>query len=138
MAESNTHSGLKSKIVELFGSEEVAVNDIIWELFPNYCKLKLPHLKIISAGLKTNATGNEIKVGFFVVILLSLEEIVLITAVLDTISKSSNNNWTNYHYSYQPIATINEKHSLFKYTFSSENHTNTYLAGKDVVKFTLF
>ena len=69
MAESNTHSGLKSKIVELFGSEEVAVNDIIWELFPNYCKLKLPHLKIISAGLKTNATGNEIKVGFFVVIL---------------------------------------------------------------------
>ena len=138
MAESNTHGGLKDKIVELFGSEEVAVNDIIWELFPNYCKLKLPHLKIISIGLKTSETGKEIKVSFFIVNLLSIEEIVLITTVLDAISKSSNNNWSNYHYSYQPVATINEHHSLFKYTFSSENHTNTYLAGTDVVKFTLF
>ena len=108
------------------------------ELFPNYCKLKLPHLKAISAGLKTNETGKEIKVSFFIVNLLSIEEIVLITTVLDTISKSSNNNWSNYHYSYQPIATINEQHSLFQYTFSSENHTNEYLASKDVVKFTLF
>ena len=138
MAESNTYAGLKSKIVELIGSEEVTVNEIIWELFPNYCKLKLPHLKIISVGLKTNETGKEIKVSFFIVNLLSIKEIVLITAVLDTISKSSNNNWSNYHYSYQPIATINEQHSLFKYTFSSENHTNEYLASKDVVKFTLF
>ena len=46
MAESSTT--LKEKVVELFGSEEAAVNNIIWELFPNYCKLKLPHLKIIS------------------------------------------------------------------------------------------
>ena len=136
MAESSTT--LKEKIIQLFESEEIAVNDIIWELFPNYCKLKLPHLKIISAGLKTNSTGNEIKVSFFIVNLLSLEEIVLITGVLDVISKSSNNNWTSYHYSYQPIATIDENHNLFKYTFSSENHTNEYLAGKDIVKFTLF
>ena len=99
MAESSTT--LKEKVIHLFGSEEVQVNDIIWELFPNYCKLKLPHLKIISAGLKTNSAGNEIKVSFFIVNLVSLEEIVLITAVLDAISKSSNNNCTNYHYSYQ-------------------------------------
>ena len=79
MAESNTHAGLKCKIVELYGSEEVAVNDIILELFPNYCKLKLPHLQIISAGLKTNEIGKEI------------------SKKLDTISKSSNNNWSNYH-----------------------------------------
>ena len=136
MAESSTT--LKEKVIQLFGSEEVAVNDIIWELFPNYCKLKLSHLKIISAGLKTNSTGNEIKVCFFIVKLLSLEEIVLITGVLDVISKSSNNNWTSYHYSYQPTATINENHNLFKYTFTSKNHTNEYLAGKDIVKFTLF
>ena len=136
MAESSTT--LKEKVIQLFGSEEIAVNDIIWELFPNYCKLKLPHLKIISAGLRTNSTGNEIKVSFFIVNLLSLEEIVLITGVLDVISKSSNNNWTSYHYSYQPIASINENHNLFKYTFTSENHTNEYLAGKDIVKFTLF
>ena len=136
MAESSTT--LKEKVIQLFGSEEVAVNDIIWELFPNYCKLKLSHLKIISAGLITNSTGNEIKVCFFIVNWLSLEEIVLITGVLDVISKSSNNNWTSYHYSYQPIATINENHNLFKYTFTSENHTNEYLAGKDIVKFTLF
>ena len=63
MAESSTT--LKEKVVELFGSEEVAVNNIIWELFPNYCKLKLPHLKIISVGLRTNSTGNEIKVSSF-------------------------------------------------------------------------
>ena len=136
MAESSTT--LKEKVIQLFGSEEIAVNDIIWELFPNYCKLKLPHLKIISAGLRTNSTGNEIRVSFFIVNLLSLEEIVLITSVLDVISKSSNNNWTSYHYSYQPIASINENHNLFKYTFTSENHTNEYLAGKDIVKFTLF
>ena len=65
MAESSTT--LKEKVIQLFGSEEIAVNDIIWELFPNYCKLKLPHLKIISAGLKTNSTGKEIKVSFFIV-----------------------------------------------------------------------
>ena len=136
MAESSTT--LKEKVIQLFGSEEVAVNDIIWELFPNYCKLKLPHLKIISAGLKTNSTGNEIKVSFFIINLLPLEEIVLLTGVLDVISKSSNNNWTSYHYSCEPIATINENHNLFKYTFTSENHTNEYLASKDIVKFTLF
>ena len=135
MAESSTT--LKEKVIQLFGSEEIAVNDIIWELFPNYCKLKLPHLKIVSAGLKTNSTGNEIKVSFFIINLLSLEEIVLITGVLDVISKSSNNNWTSYHYSYQPIATINENHNLFKYTFTSENHTNEYLASKVIVKFSL-
>ena len=135
MAESSTT--LKKKVVQLFGSEEIAVNDIIWELFPNYCKLKLPHLKIISISLRTNSTGNEIKVSFFIVNLLSLEEIVLITSVLDVISKSSNNNWTSYQYSYQPIASINENHNLFKYTFTSENHTNEYLTGKDIVKFTL-
>ena len=76
MAESSTT--LKEKVIQLiqlFGSEEIAVNDIIWELFPNYCKLKLPHLKIISVGLKTNSTGNEIKVSFFFIInLLSLED----------------------------------------------------------------
>ena len=135
MAESSTT--LKEKVVQLFGSEEIAVNDIIWELFPNYCKLKLPHLKIISISLRTNSTGNEIKVSFFIVNLLSLEEIVLITSVLDVISKSSNNNWTSYQHSYQPIASINENHNLFKYTFTSENHTNEYLTGKDIVKFTL-
>ena len=136
MAESSTT--LKEKVVELFGSEEVAVNDIICELFPNYCKLKLPHLKIISAGLRTNSTGNEIKVSFYIINLLSLEEIVLITNILDVISKSSSNNWTSYHYSYLPIVNINENHNLFKYTFTSENHTNKYLASKDIVKFTLF
>ena len=135
MAESSTT--LKEKVIQLFGSEEIVVNDIIWDLFPNYCKLKLPHLKIISAGLRTNSTGNEIKVSFFIVNLLSLEDTVLITNVLDVISKSSNNNWTSYHYSYQPIATINENHNLFKYTFTSENHTNEYLASKDIVKFSL-
>ena len=101
MAESSTT--LKEKVVELLGSEEVAVNDIIWELFPNYCKLKLPHLKIISAGLRTNSTGNEIKVSFYIINLLSSEEIVLITAILDVISKSSSNNWTSYHFSYTSI-----------------------------------
>ena len=135
MAESSTT--LKEKVIQLFGSEEIVVNDIIWDLFPNYCKLKLPHLKIISAGLRANSTGNEIKVSFFIVNLLSLKDTVLITNVLDVISKSSNNNWTSYHYSYQPIATINENHNLFKYTFTSENHTNEYLASKDIVKFSL-
>ena len=126
MAESSTT--LKEKVIQLFGSEEIAVNDIIWELFPNYCKLKLPHLKIISAGLRTNSTGNEIKVSFFIVNLLSLEEIVLITGVLDVISKSSNNNWTSYHYSYQPIASINENHNLFKYnSLAKIIQTNTLL-----------
>ena len=137
MAESNTKTELQEKILELFGSD-IAVNKIIWELFPNYCKLKLSHLKIISGGLKTNETGNEIQVSFFIVNLLSLEEIVTISAVLDTVSKSSNNNWSKYHYSYQPIVTIDEGYNLFKYTFTSENHTNEHLADKNVVKFSLF
>ena len=34
MAESNTEAELKEQVLELFGSD-IAINKIIWELFPN-------------------------------------------------------------------------------------------------------
>ena len=137
MAESNTEVGLKEKVLELFGTD-TAVNKIIWELFPDYCKLKLSHLKVISGGIKTNETGNEIKTSFHIINLLSVEDIIKISAVLDIINKSSSNNWNPCYYSYQPIVDIEGENSLFKYIFTCENHTNEFLADKNVVQFKLF
>ena len=136
MAESNTRSELKEKIIELLGSD-VAPNKVIWELFPNYCKLKLSHLKLISAGLTTNETGNELKISLFLINQLLIEKIVIIIAVLDVINKSSSNNWSAFEYSYIPVNSINENYNLVKYIFTSKNHTDNDLAGKNVVNFSL-
>ena len=137
MAESNTEVGLKEKVFELFGSD-IAINKIIWELFPNYCKLKLSHLKIISGGKKTNEAGNEIKISFYVINLSSIEDITTISAVLDTINKSSSNNWNLCYYSYEPIVDIEGENTLFKYIFTCENHTSEHLADKKVLQFITF
>ena len=137
MNEKDTKVELKEKVLELFGST-IPANNIIWELFPNYCKLKLSHLKIISGGIKTNENGNEIKITFFIINLLSLEDIVKITAVLNTISKSSSDKWDSYQYSYQPVITIDEGYNLLKYIFTSKNHTKEYLADKNIVRFDIF
>ena len=128
---------LKEKINTLLGSN-VEPNKIIWELFPNYCKLKLSHLKLISTGLSTSETGNEIKISLFCINLLSIEEIVIIIAVLDIITKSTSDSWSKFEYSYTTIATLNENHNLVRYIFASKNHANKNLAGKNVVNFSLF
>ena len=57
MADYQPGEELKERIGELFGSDS-KVNKIIWELLPNYFKIKLPELEIISVQLKTNETGN--------------------------------------------------------------------------------
>ena len=135
MAESN-RSELKEKITGLLGSD-IAPNKIIWELFPNYCKLKLSHLKLISTALSTNETGNELKLSLFTINLLSIEEIVIIIAVLDIVNKSSSDSWSAFKYSYTIINSIDENYNLVKYIFTSKNQTNKNLSEKNVVKFSL-
>ena len=136
MAESNIGSVLKEKIVTLLGSD-TAPNKVIWELFPNYCKLKINHLKLISAGLSTNETGKEIKIKLFLINQLSIEQIVIIIGVLEVINRSVSDNWSQFEYSYTPLSSINENYSLIQYTFTSKNHTNENLAEKNVVNFSL-
>ena len=96
------------------------------------------HLKIISGGIKTNEAGNEIKISFYVINLLSIEDITTISAVLDTINKSPSNNWNPCYYSYQPIVDIEGENTLFKYIFTCENHTNEHLVDKKVLQFKTF
>ena len=57
-------SELKEKITALYGSDS-KIDKVIWELVPNYFKIKLPHLEILSIHLKTNEVGNEIKISVF-------------------------------------------------------------------------
>ena len=94
---------LKEKIVELFGSDS-KVNKIIWELVPNYFKVKLPNLEIISVHLKTNETGNEIKIFIFITNVLTIGLIATILAFLDLINISSSNNWEPDSYSKEDIS----------------------------------
>ena len=137
MAESNTGSILKEKIVTLLGSD-IAPNKVIWELFPNYCKLKLSHLKLISTGLSTNESGKEIKVTLFLINQLPIEQITIIIDVLEVIYKSTSDNWSQFEYSYIPISSINDNYNLVKYTFTSKNDTVENLAEKKRSQFFIF
>ena len=58
-------SELKEKISTLYGSDS-KVDKVVWELVPNYFKIKLPHLEILSIHLKTNEIGSCICIWYLV------------------------------------------------------------------------
>ena len=83
---------LKNSLTRLFDSE-VKVDQVLWELLPTYFKIKIPELKVVSIGLKTNEEGNEIIVSICIVNTLSAEKLSTILAVLDLINLSTSKNW---------------------------------------------
>ena len=125
---------LKEKLNQLFDSD-VKVHKVLWELLSVYFKVKIPELKVVSIGLKTNETGSEIKISVFVVNTISVNHLSTILAVLDLISLSTSNSWMPYSYSFADIADIEQDHKLYKYIFDSKNLTEENLAGKKVVYF---
>ena len=125
---------LKEKLNQLFDSD-VKIDKVLWELLPVYFKVKIPELKVVSIGLKTNKTGSEMKISVLVVNTISVEHLSTILAVLDLISLSTSNSWMPYSYSFDDIADIEQGHKLYKYIFDSTNSTNENLAGEKVICF---
>ena len=125
---------LKEKLSQLFDSD-VKIEKVLWELLPLYFKVKIPELKVVSIGLKTNETGSEIKISVFVINTISVDHLSTLLAVLDLISLSTSNSWMPYSYSFADIADIEQEHKLYKYIFASTNLTNENLAGEKFIYF---
>ena len=57
MATDQPGQELKEKLNQLFDSD-VKIDKVLWELLPVYFNIKIPELKVVSIGLKTNETGK--------------------------------------------------------------------------------
>ena len=121
---SNFNTGfLEDRIFDLCGSDCV-IDKIIRELIPNYFKIKLPDLNIIFIHLRTNETGNQIKVFVFPIDIISIETIALITAVFDLITVANSPNWEPFCFKKENICVLHEGKEIIKYSFSSTNLSN--------------
>ena len=128
---------LKNCLAQLFDSD-VKVDKVLWELLPTYFKIKIPELKVVSIGLKTNEEGNEIIVSICIVNTLSAEKLSTILAVLDLINLSTSKNWLPYSYSFNNIVDIEQDHKLYKYCFASKNLSEKDLASKKTFYFNIY
>ena len=122
---------LKEKISTLCGSDS-KVDKIIWELVPNYFKIKLPHLEILSIQLKTNEVGSEIKISIFLVNILLIEILNKIVDIFDLINLSVSSNWEPYSFIKENTNILYKGKELHKYTFISLNLSNKNFATENV------
>ena len=130
-------SELKEKISTLYGSDS-KVDKVVWELVPNYFKIKLPHLEILSIHLKTNEIGSKIKVSVFLVNILSLEILSKIVDIFDLINLSVSSSWEPYSFSKEDTDILFKGKELHKYTFTSLNLTNKDFATENVFIYNTF
>ena len=107
MASYQPSQELKDCLEQLFDSE-VKLDKVLWELLPTYFKIKIPELKVVSIGLKTNEKGNEIIVSIFIVNTLSAEKLSTILAVLDLINLSTSNSWLPIRIHLPILRTLNK------------------------------
>ena len=128
---------LKEKILTLYGSNP-KVDKVIWELVPNYFKIKLPHLEILSIHLKTNEVVSEIKVSVFLVNILSIEILSKIVDIFDLINLSVNNDWEPYSFMKENTDILYKGRELHKYTFTSLNLSNKNFATENIFIFNSF
>ena len=128
---------LKQSIVNVFGSE-ITVENLVWEIVPDYFIYKLPNLKIISCSIKTNNEGNRIDFSFFVIDYILFTAIANIFEVFDTIVKSSSDKWSPCSYSTKIIAQILLTKPLIKYILTTINSSTQDLADKNVVRLKIF
>ena len=62
---------------------------------------------------------------------LSLNRITYIIDCLDAFARSVSNKWSSFDYTFQPIVEITPERKLNKYIFTSQNHTDVDLEGKN-------
>ena len=120
MASNTPSSELKEKLEQLFDSD-VTIDKVLWELVPVYFQVKIPELKVISIGLKTEEDGKELTITAYVVNFIPVEKVRIILAVLDLINLSSSCNWIPYTYSFIDIMNIQGEDKLYNYTFNTKN-----------------
>ena len=128
---------MKEKISTFYGSDS-KIDKVIWELVPNYFKIKLPHLEISSIHLKTNEIGSKIKVSVFLINILSLEILSKIVDVFNLINLSVSSSWEPYSFSKEDTDILFKGKELHKYTFTSLNLSNKDFATENVFIYNTF
>ena len=127
---SSFDSGFVSAVNTSFGSE-VSLEKLLWELCPTYFKIKCPEDFITTVSIDTNDDGKKVNVKAYVLNELSYPRIAYIISVLNAITRSVSDKWEAFSYSFQSIVSVTEEHKYNKYTFTTVNHTNKDLAGKN-------
>ena len=128
---------MKEKKSTFYGSDS-KIDKVIWELVPNYFKIKLPHLEISSIHLKTNEIGSKIKVSVFLINILSLEILSKIVDVFNLINLSVSSSWEPYSFSKEDTDILFKGKELHKYTFTSLNLSNKDFATENVFIYNTF
>ena len=136
MAEANEES-IKTKILEVFGSD-IKVDDLVWEIFPDYFKFKLQHLRVVSGCIETSDGGNTIHFSFYVIDNIDISDLSNICSVFDALLRTSSSNWNPCSYSVETIAQVYQEKPLIKYKLTAENFTTEHLAEKNIVHFKAF
>ena len=127
---SSVDSGFESAINTIFGYE-ISLEQLLWELCPSYFKIKCVEDFITTVSVCTSEDGKKVSVKVYVINELSFPRIAFIATVLDAMTCSVSDKWMPFSYSFQSVVSIGEEHKLNKYTFTTENHTNQDLAGKN-------
>ena len=130
MATSSNDSGLKSAVNTIFGYK-VSLEKLLWELCPVYFKVKCEEDFITTVQVSASEDGKKVYVEIYVINELSFSRIAHIITCLNAFTRSFSDKWNHFTYTFQSIVPIGEDHKLNKYTFTSENHTNEDLAGKN-------
>ena len=123
-------SGFESAVNTIFGYN-ISLEKLLWELCPTYFKIKCAEDFITTVQVCTSEDGKKVNVKLYVINELSFPRIAYISTDLDAMTRSVSDKWEPFTYSFQSIVPIGEEHKLNKYTFTTENHTNEDLAGKN-------
>ena len=126
----NNDSGFASAVQSIF-SYDVSLDQLLWELCPTYFKIKCPEDFITTVSICTSENRKEVSVKVYVINELTFPRIAYISTVLDAMTKAVSDKWMPFSYSFQSIVPIGVDHKLNKYTFSTVNHTDQDLAGKN-------
>ena len=127
---SSTDISFESAVNTIFG-HGVSLEKLLWELCPTYFKIKCAEDFITTVQVCSSEDGKKVNVKLYVINEISFSRIAYISTVLDAITRSVSDKWEPFSYLFQSIVPIGEEHRLNKYTFTSENHTNEDLAGKN-------
>ena len=130
MATSSNDSVSESAVNTILGYD-VSLEKLLWVLCPVYFKVKCKEDFITTVQVSTSEDGKKVYVKIYVINELSFSRIAYITTCLNAFTRSFSDKWNDFTYTFQSIVPIGEDHKLNKYTFTSENHTNQDLAGKN-------
>ena len=130
MATSSNYSGFESVVNTIF-NYDITLEKLLSELCPVYFKVKCEEDFITTVQVSMSEDGKKVYVKVYVINELSFSRIAYITTCLDAFTCSFSDKWNPFTYTFQSIVPISEENKLNKYTFTSENHTDQDLAGKN-------